>query len=543
MKRILSALSAFALSLVFTLTLVSMPVRAAENTPGGDFPDSGAAGYLVVLQDPPVSVFSADPLAAATLMAAEDEREELLMLAGDWNIYKTASLSEIQSLVYAGRVAVVEPDYEAELFDVTPVEPNDPKLPHQTNLIGDNSVVAPAAWEAGLTGEGVTVAVIDSGLNNSHEDIPAKVGRGRYFYYRPDPDGQYKLDGKPGLYSYWSSGIWNDSLGHGSMVSGIIAAPADNSTGIASIAPGATILPIRCFTAEEGHVGGYTSNLISGINYAVANGADIINMSWGIKQDSATLKTAIDAAYQAGCILIAAAGNDGKAAVPQYPAAWDNVISVGATNQDGQLTYYSQRVTSVDVCAPGGSTSHPIVSLGFESPTSYLTKVGTSFSAPAVSATAALLLEADPTMTQGDFLALLKKTSHPVTEDENGNPSPERYAGAGRMDIQALLDEAGYAGCSAQRTGTSLEVYTAYHPVGGESGASRVVTLAAGYNAQGHLVESHSADLTRSAYNNCAAPFTFSHPDIAELRIFYLDPSSLSALSTPVTPLIRPAIE
>lgn len=540
MKRILKALGAFALSLCLTLALASAPATAAEIASESG-PDGTYAGYLVILQTPAAVPFSADPFAAATLMAAEDERDELLLLAEDWNIYKAADLRDIQSLVYSGQVAVVEPDYQAELFDVTPVEPNDPKLSYQTNLTGTNGIAVRSAWEAGLTGEGVTVAVIDSGLNSVHEDIPQKVGRGRYFYYKKDSEGRYELEvnGKRDRYSYWSSGDWSDNMGHGSMVAGLIAAPTDNGLGISSIAPGATILPIRCFTATKDHVGGYTSNLISGINYAVANGADVINMSWGVKQKSSSLQTAVDAAYQAGCILIAAAGNDGTV-TDQYPAAWDNVISVGATDKNGKLTSYSQRVTSVAVCAPGGSSGDPIVSLGYVSPSSYITKIGTSFSSPQVAAAAALLLQADPTMTQGDFLALLDRTSRPVTEDDRGNDSAINYSGAGCLDIQALLDAVGYTGCSAHRTDGGVQVYAGYHPVAG-SGVDSLIALVAGYNAQGHLVESHSARLNKSVYNNCAGDFTFTSPDIASLQAFYLDPATLVSLAPPVSPLLSPA--
>ena len=123
MKRILKALSAFALSLVITLTLAAVPVSAAENVSEASF-DVESAGYLIVLDQARPLPFSADPLAAATLLAAADEREELLPLSEDWNIYKAASLDEIQSLVYAGQVTVAEPDYKAELFDVVPVDPN-----------------------------------------------------------------------------------------------------------------------------------------------------------------------------------------------------------------------------------------------------------------------------------------------------------------------------------------------------------------------------------------------------------------------------------
>lgn len=541
MKRIFKALAAFSLSLTFVLSMACVPASAAENALDGGAEDN-SAGYLVVLNAPQAAPFSFDPLAAATLMSANDEREELIPLAADWNIYKAGSLAEVQSLVYSGQVAVLEPDYQAELFDLDPtIDPDDPRLASQRNLIGDNSIAVRSAWEAGLTGEGVTIAVIDSGINSAHEDAPLKIGRGRYFYYREEADGRYELviNGERKRYGYFSSGICTDNTGHGSMVCGVIAAATGNGKGISSIAPGATILPIRCFTSTPTHVGGYVSNLISGLNFAVESGADIINMSWGVTQNSSSLKTAVDAAYRAGCILIAAAGNDGAAAVAtnRYPAAWDNVISVGASNELGQLTNYSQRVESVDICAPGGSARSLIVSTAFNSPTAYDSKVGTSFSAPEVAAAAALLLEADPTMTQGDFLALLKAKAHPISVDDNGNHSAPRYSGAGVMDLQAMLDATGYAGCTAKRTADGFQVRAAYHPTE-DSHVTDLIAMVGGYNAQGHLVESHSASLSKSPYNNCAKVFSFTDPTIAEFRTFYLHPTTFSALTRPISPLI-----
>lgn len=535
MKRILRALSAFALALVLTLTLASVPVYAAENG-SEDGSDVVSAGYIVLLEEEPDQAgYSADPFAAATLMAAEDEREELLPLAGSWRLYKAASLAEIQSLVYSGRVAVVEPDYQAELFDVVPVTPNDPYFSSSQGSLTDTyGIGVRSAWEAGLTGEGVTVAVIDSGLNDTHEDMPVRVGRGRYFYYLEDPNGRYTLEVKGVLkrYSYWSSSDWKDDTGHGSMVCGIIAAAANNQKGIAGIAPGATILPIRCFTNTENHAGGFTSNLISGINFAVENGADIINMSWGLPQKSTTLQTAIDAAYQAGCILIAAAGNSGGV-VSEYPAAWENVISVGSVDHHtGTLASYSQRVTSVNVCAPGGTSGRRIVSLGDTSDTVYLTSQGTSFSAPAVAAAAALLKQADPGMTQGDFLTLLKQTSHPLDREAD-----RRYSGAGCLDIQALLDKVGYAGAAAKRTAAGIEVYAGYHPL--EGADEGVITLVAGYNAAGHLIESKRATPQLSSYHNRSQAVTLTHPDIATVQTYYLHPTTFCSLSgAPISPLI-----
>lgn len=536
MKRILRALSAFALSLTFILALAVTPASAAENTLHDDS-ESSYAGYLLILNEPQAVLFSDDPFAAATLMAAEAEQEELITISENWSIYKAGTLEQIQNLVYSGRVAVVEPDYQAELFDFVPVEPNDPRLKtKQTNLIGDYGVTVQSAWEAGLTGAGVTVAVIDSGLNINHEDCPEKVGHGRYYYYRESENGSTPINGKK--YGYYSSGDYNDSMGHGSMVCGLIAAATNNNVGISSIAPGVTILPIRCFTSTPGHVAGLTSNLISGIDFAVESGADIINMSWGVKEYSAALQNSIDKASEAGCILIAAAGNEGSV-TNQYPAAWTNVISVGATNSKGELCYYSQRLQSVDICAPGGDASAPIYSLGSEAPDEYRQMIGTSFAAPTVAATAALLLQVNPTMTQHDFLALLLATSYPVEVDDAGNTSAPKYAGWGRINIQALLDAVGYAGCSAIQTDDGFKVYTSFHP-NFSTGKNGVITMVAGYNEAGHLIESQSAIPSKSVYNNCAAAFTFQNPNIARFQTFYLDPGkAFSSLVAPITPLLE----
>lgn len=536
MKRILKALSAFSLSLLFVLSMASVPASAAENALSGDS-DTPYAGYIVILTDPQPLPATLDPLAAATLLSAEAEREELLPLAEDWNIYKVGSPEEVQSLAHAGQIAVLEPDYQAELLDIDPTNPDDALLPQQENLVGDYGVNVRAPWGAGLTGEGVTIAVIDSGLNYLHEDAPQRIGTGRFYLYKENANGRYELliNGERKRCDFLSGDDFSDDLGHGSMVTGIIAAATDNGKGMASIAPGATIIPIRCFTGTAPYIGGLVSCLVSGINFAVTSGADVINMSWGVTEKSSSLIAAIDAAERAGCILVAAAGNDGAQSKTRWPAVLDNVISVGATDELGRLSYYSQRSTAVNVCAPGGSSRSKVISLNYDTTNGYNKGMGTSYSTPMVAAAAALLLEADPAMTQGDFLSLLNATSHPVTQDDKGtflSEEQQEYTGAGLMDLQRLLDATGYAGSVAKITDSGFQVYAAYHPKGDDAPGG-AIAIVGGYNAAGHLVESHSALLTKNSYNNLARAFSFQNPTIAEFRSFYLDPTSLSALIRP----------
>ncbi len=544
MKRCFKALGAFSLTLALALTLWASPLgavaQAAEDEYEGEY-----AGYLVILDDQPaaVSFYSGGE---ATLMAAYNEREELLPLAEDMGIYKAGDLDQIQNLVWSGQVLSAEPDYKAELFDVSdlpadhldPTKPDDPYFieqnrNHQYNLKDSDAhgVGVRAAWDAGLTGEGVTVAVIDSGLNLDHNDVPAKVARGRYYFYREEPGGryQYTVNGVTKNYNYYSNDYVLDDLpnGHGTMVSGIIAANKDNGIGIAGAAPGVTLMPVRCFTNTPGHLGGYVSNLISGVTYAMNNGANVINMSWGIANDSAALRRVITQAANQGCILIAAVGNDGNSRV-QYPAAWDNVIGVGATDKSGYLADYSQRNDSVAVCAPGSQ----VWSLSNSSNDLYRQNNGTSFSAPLVAACAALLKEADPTMTQADFAQLLQGNCDEIRFKA---PADQDYGGAGIVNMRKMLDAVGYAGATMTRNGDTLTARAAYHPVQGESQtASGAVLMLGAYNAQGHLLDSQVAIPTLSGYGSYSLLAQFDHPDVATLRAFYLkNDGTLAAVAAP----------
>lgn len=548
MNRIFKALGAFSLSLALILALGTQSLCAAAETPQSETP---SAGYLVVLNREPAATFSLAQPGQAVLFAADAERAELLPIAEEMDIFKVDDLADIQNLVWSGQVLFAEPDYQAELFDLdfnNMTDPNDDyfRSHYQYNI--ENSYIQ-AAWDAGLTGEGVSVAVIDSGLNTRHLDAPIKVGQGRYYYYREDPNGKwtFTIQGVTKRYNYYSSDYILDNLGHGSMVSGIIAANTNNRSdsytgGIAGIAPNATIIPIRCFTAVQGHVSGYASNLISGINYAVQNGAHIINMSWGLREESLSLKNAITAAANAGCILIAAAGNDGTSAV-QYPAVYDNVISVGSVDNANRLSSFSQRSEKVNICAPGGGTgaNQRIHSLWFTSEDAIGYGVGTSFSAPVVAAAAALLKEHDSTMTQQDFLTLLRDNSDPVV---TGNADDQAYVGYGTLNMGKILNAIGHTGAMI-RYGEdgSVTVRAAHYPRSTGSAAQQTALALVGvYNAAGHLLDSVTATVTKpagySAYSHCV---TFpSVDDAATVRDFFLDNATLAPLAEPGTvPIYR----
>lgn len=532
MKRILQALGAFALSISLFGTLIA-PAWAAE--PTAKPKEASYAGYLVSV-DPTAAVAAVVTGEEAQLswtdMAAYEEMEELLPISEELGIYKAGDLSEIRSMVYAGLVTQVEPDYEAELFDITSTDflvstaPNDEYISYQYNLNSTTGISVWSGWEAGLTGAGVTVAVIDSGLNYSHVDVPVKIARGRAFYYKEAVNGLYSLtvNGVKKKYNYYGNSnvsALGDEMGHGTMVSGIIASPANNGKNVAGIAPGVTIIPIKCFTKEEGKLGGYVSNLISGINFAVENGADIINMSWGIKSRSTALEQAITAASNAGCILVAAAGNDGTSGVVQYPAGYSSVISVGATDQSGNLADYSQRNSTIDLCAPGTN----IYSISATNSTLSARGSGTSFASPAVVAAIALLKESSPTLTQEDFLNLIQDSCDPVGEDNT-------YAGEGRLNLKKLLDKMGHAGVIRQVSSNSVAVQASFHPEEGvQVPSDGVIVLLCGYNGTGHLLQSTVSVAEKGSYGSYRVAAAFDDSNITTFRAFFLKADgSLAAL-------------
>lgn len=535
-KRLMEGI--FALSLAFSLMLaVSAGPLCTAAEP--EETEEEYFGYLVMLD------FSAAS-DRATLMAVEET--PLVSLDEENQIYKAGELSDIRDLVYSGVVDVVEPDYKAELLDMV-IDPDDPyyqstvnnqQSGHQYNIF---RIKAQAAWDVGLSGQGVTVAVIDSGLNSDHVDAPVRIAPGRFYFYLEETDGPYSFTDSSGVqryYGYYSTSTVKDtnSQAHGTMCAGIIAANTNNGLGIAGIAPGVTILPIKCFTASGEQVyhtgeqkyatalGGYASNLISGLNYARQQGADIINMSWGLQKNSSALKKAVDSAANAGCILIAAAGNDGNSSL-RYPAAYDNVIGVGATGKSDQVCDFSQRNDTVTVCAPG----YEIFSLYNKDETSVGYGTGTSFSAPAVAAVAALLKEANPAMTHQDFAGLL--TAENCTAVASG--SYAAYGGSGIINVESLLNAVGFAGIYPTYTDGGIRVQGAYHPKSGDvpAGDAGFLMLVGAYNAQGHLLRSGIVATEKSAYDGYTGVTELQGlTDVAQVRVFFLKGDS--TLASPI---------
>jgi subtilisin family serine protease len=260
---------------------------------------------------------------------------------------------------------------------------------------GLNKIQAPDAWQAGYTGKGVIVAVIDTGVSYTNADLAGKVwiNKAEIAGNGIDDDHNGYFDDIYGYDFVNKDGNALDDNGHGTHVSGIIAG-SRNGTGVTGVAYDAAIMPVKVLDASGS---GSFANVASGILYAVNNGANVINMSlgaWGAV--SSTVQSAITYAISHGVIVCLAAGNDGKT-TPTYPAILAETvggIAVGAVNSSTVVASFSDgagTTTPYDyVEAPGVTIYSTYLNGG------YAAMSGTSMATPYTAGVAALLLSAKP---------------------------------------------------------------------------------------------------------------------------------------------------
>lgn len=257
---------------------------------------------------------------------------------------------------------------EDRVLSACSVETNDPLA---KDLAEYQQMELYEAWPMAGSLSGITVAVLDTGVDRTHEDLA----------------GTNLLNGYDAVAH--SAGVSRDEDGHGTAVTGLIAATANNGLGTAGVAHGVAILPIRV-AGDANRI--YSSDLIGGIRFAADAGADILNLSLGGYTYSVAEFDAVQYALEKGCILIAAAGNHGNTAAGQqemYPASYEGVISVGSCDAYGERSAFSQDNAFVDLLAPGEDLL--LLGIGDEA---YVTDDGTSYSAALVSGLAALALSA-----------------------------------------------------------------------------------------------------------------------------------------------------
>lgn len=264
-------------------------------------------------------------------------------------------------------------------------------------------IKAQEAWN-NSTGSGIKVAVLDSGIDRDHPDLKENlVGCVNFIY---------------------SWGTCEDDNGHGTHVSGIIAAK-NNQIGVVGVAPNAKIYSLKVLN-RKGQ--GYLSDLIEALEWVINNKIQIVNMSLGSTYDVVSFHEAIQRAYEAGIVQVASAGNSGPGAdTVTYPAKYPEVIAVSATDSSDNIPSWSSRGSEIDITAPGQSVNSTYLGGG------YKILSGTSMSAPHVTGTVALRLFLKPgeTPTQIENILEANTDSLPISDPT--------IVGAGQVNAQKVV--------------------------------------------------------------------------------------------------------
>jgi hypothetical protein len=304
-------------------------------------------------------------------------------------------------------VAAVVPDARVSIEAFPSTSPNDPYFADNQR---DLDVMRMAlAWTRSTGSPSVKVAILDTGIMSSHPDLAGVE--------LVSPRNELDDTATP-----------SDGNGHGTHVAGTIAAQADNGIGVAGIAPDVAIMPVKVLD-DDGT--GYLSDFFDGVDWARMHGANVINASLGAHLDASVvdaLQPTIDEAYAAGVTIVAAAGNDGTSSI-SYPAGFDHVIGVGATDNADEHAWFSQTNASVDVSAPGVDIASTFSDGGYQ------TLSGTSMASPHVAAVAALILSVASSLGPDDVASALSSTAVDL-----GSPGRDDVFGAGRIDAAGALD-------------------------------------------------------------------------------------------------------
>jgi thermitase len=271
------------------------------------------------------------------------------------------------------KVAYAEPDYIAR----TAYVPNDPGYVGQKQL---PLMRTPEAWDVRRDSSNILVAVLDSGITMGNTDMKNKVVGGYNFIA--------------------NNTVTDDDYGHGTQVSSVIGAIMNNNYGIAGIAPMSDLLAVK--VVDSTGSGSY-SNMIKGIDYAIQQGAKVINMSMGGRASSVALQDAVNRAISKGVVIVAAAGNEGSTAL-SYPAAFDNVIGVGAVDASLNKMSYSNTGKGLTIMASGTAQ---VATKG----TLITGASGTSYSSPYVAGLVALMLAENESLSPAKVMDIIGTTA------------------------------------------------------------------------------------------------------------------------------------
>ena len=313
--------------------------------------------------------------------------------------FPKGSSAEALARTYARdpNVEFAEPDYVVHASKV----PNDTYYTLQWAM---PKISAPTAWDTTTGSTEVTIAIVDTGVDSGQPDLLGRVVAG-YDFANSDADP-------------------SDDHGHGTACAGVIGANGGNGLGVAGMDWAARLLAVKVLDATGS---GYESTVAQGITYAADNGARVISMSLGGPGGSSTLHDAVDYAYSKGSLIVAASGNDGTGTV-SYPAAYPQVIAVGATDGNDTLASFSNYGAAQDVVAPGVSIATTYIG-GM-----YVYFSGTSAATPLVAGLSGLLLAKDPSLTNAALESAIRAGAVDL-----GSAGWDQTYGWGRIDAARAL--------------------------------------------------------------------------------------------------------
>ena len=441
------------------------PVQVADSLSTPEQDDSVAPGKITppptgspakpsdsVSVNPPLVRFESTAAKAAFLQQNNLTLKDLSYLE-ELNVYKANKTGAVAT---TGSILYTTQRYKALLT------PNDTYYSSQWHLAKVNAL---PAWNNTAGDESAVIAVIDTGFGLQHEDLDSKwdqnsgeVGATASEGDSPnctsrnlsldkscnnlDDDGNGYTDDYLGWdFSGWDNSVQagetapNDSSAtHATFVAGLAAAESSNSQGVSGMAWGSKILPIQALS-DAGN--GDTVSVALAINYAVVRGAKVINMSLGSDGDDPLVAEQIQAALNAGVVVVAAAGNDGLAQL-SYPANYPGVIAVGATDSSDNRASFSNYSANLALVAPGTSSLCSTAwSVSNQTDRYVCGYSGTSFSSPIVAGAAALLLSQNTTLTPTQVKAALTSTATKVA-GMSGQNFTTRY-GYGRLNTYEAL--------------------------------------------------------------------------------------------------------
>lgn len=392
---------------------------------------------------------------AATLRPSTNVTPDAPVISPTTSVNSTPSVTQVSSTVsvkktdstpntslspkHAEIIKAVDKEYVYHMF----------AAPNEASYVSDwplSKINAPAAWDMS-TGNGQTViAVIDGGFALYHEDLidrwyensqeTGMTASGGTCWTGSPQDKQTNNcdDDNNGYIDDWRG--WNFILGdntpqagredpagsgvrHGTQVASLAGASTNNGVGIASLAWNTKIMPLQALD-DDGM--GYTSDVTAAVYYAVDNGADVINLSLGAYANDPAMQTAIAYATANNVVVVAAAGNCGDVTVPEcsgvaagtiaYPAAYPDVIAVGASTSSDQRAWFSSYGQALDVTAPGYAIPMAASWSASNETTTYATNIsGTSFASPVTASLAALIKSIRPSTSVVDITALINATA------------------------------------------------------------------------------------------------------------------------------------